>query len=95
MRTLTEEQRKEILRRYKAGHQLKAIAADFGTYAAFVSRLALQRGCRARYPFQRGLLTVKLRPQELGELRKLAKEHHVKPETIAREAIAAYLGLVR
>ena len=92
MRTLTAEQRDEIVRRYKAGDLLKVIAADFGTYASYVSDLALRRGCVSRYGPRR-LLQLELRAEQDAELRRLARSQHVKPETLAREAIAAYLGL--
>lgn len=95
MRTLTAEQRDEIVRRYDKGDPLKVIAADFGTYPDFVSELAHRRGRLPRYQKCAQTLVLKMRPQDLAELKKLAKEQRVRPEIIAREAISAYLGLIR
>lgn len=95
MKHFTKEQRDAIVKRYKAGDPLKVIAHDFGTYAAYVSALARKRGLPSRYQFQQRVVAVRLRVQEHEELRRLAKEQRVKPRVIAREAIAAYLGLIR
>lgn len=94
MRAFTDEQRDEIVRQYKKRVPLKVIAADFGTYASFVSDLAISRGCQPRYR-SRGRIIVQLRPDQLTELNRVAREARVKPAVIAREAIAAYLGLIR
>lgn len=95
MRTLTEEQRKEILKRWDRGDPLKVIAHDFGTYMSFVSLLAKRRGRAPRYERTNSLLVVKMRPEVKAELKRYARAHRQKPETIASEAIAAYLGLTR
>ena len=95
MRTLTGEQRDEIVRRYRKREPTKVIAADFGVTDQYVSELSLRRGAESRHPLRRGVLTIKLRAAELAELRKQAKEQSVRPDVIGREAIAAYLGLSR
>ncbi|TCR64672.1 hypothetical protein [Bosea sp. BK604] len=91
---ITEEQRDEIVERYVAKEPLKAIAADFGVYEQFVSRLALQRGARPRdvRAARARELTLKLWPAVHDRLIAFAKEGNTSPEVVAREAIAAYLG---
>jgi hypothetical protein len=95
MRTLTDEQRDEILRRWDRGDLIKVIAHDFGTYESFISLLAKRRGREPRYESTARLLVVSLRPEVKAELKKYARKSHQSTATIAAEAIAAYLGLVR
>jgi len=45
---LTEMQKQELVRRYKAGERVSDIAAHFGVTKNSVSRAAIQRGLRRR-----------------------------------------------
>lgn len=89
---LKPDQKDEIARRFDLGEPLDAIAADFGTYKGFVSRIAKQRGCAPRHVFRRVELPVKLLPAVYDRLRATADKQRTSPEVLAREAIAAYLG---
>lgn len=91
---LTDDDRSEIARRYRAGDLLKNIAADIGVCTTTASAVARRLGCEGRHG-PRNRLTVGMRPEQYAALRRYAKSQRSKPETIVREAVAAYLGLTR
>ncbi len=91
---LTDEQRAEIARRYQAREPLKNIAADLNVCTTTASKVARMLGCEGRHGPRRRL-KVDMRPAEYDALRRYAKGQRAKPETLAREAIAASLGLTQ
>lgn len=95
MRTITEEQRKEILKRWDEEEPLKLIAHAVGVSVQCASRVALRSGRPSRHPHRRALAAIRLRPVVFAELKRVARETKTTPEVIAREAIAAYLGHVQ
>ena len=92
MTLVTPEMRIEILRRWDQREPLKVIADAVGLSLPRVSSIALDSGRRPRYRSRDRIGPVKLRPEILSELKRVARETHTSPEMIAREAIAAYLG---
>lgn len=93
MKSLTAEQRDEIVRQFVAGVPLKDIAAAFGTYKGFVSALALRRGCAPRHVYGRTARSIRLRPDVDAALERTARRQRTSPNVLIGEAIAAYLGL--
>ncbi len=95
MKSLTAEQRDQIVAQFTAGVPLNDIARAFGTYKGFVSALALKRGCPPRHVYRRTPRSIRLRPDVDAELQRTARRQRTTPNVLIGEAVAAYLGLDR
>lgn len=92
---MTDENRKKIVEMHFAGVPLREIAERFGITIGRVSAIAIDGGSKPRHLHPRRMITLRLRPDVYEELKIAAKAQFTRPEVVAREAIAAHLGLDR
>lgn len=92
---MTEENRKKIAALHDQGVPLREIAERFGITLGRASQIALLAGAKPRHVHPRRDITLRLRSEIYDELALAARAQFTTPEVVAREAIAAFLGLSR
>lgn len=80
---------------YVRGEKVKIIEADFGVNLSYPTDLAKRRGLPLRQIRPKDVVSARLRPEQRAALTAYCSEARVKPETVIREALNAYLGLAR